>query len=242
MISVCVNLARAIGLRSTVRCLRIVLDWLGVTGTLPDWTTIRTWLMRVGVAAIEEPIERADDWVWMADHSNQIGPEKALVILGLRASKMPPPGVSLAHQDIRLLCVEPGVSWKREDMARAYKKLADKIGSPMALIVDGAVELREVCEIYVATGVYAISHPADRTGSFDPAESPAQSPLHESGHDAQMGQDGVVATLSSTFPNLSWNRDRTHERKAGLAENVSRRRSLLECLPSRGLHVDHVRQ
>jgi hypothetical protein len=147
MISVCVNLARAIGLRSTVRCLRIVLDWLGVTGTLPDWTTIRTWLMRVGVAAIEEPIERADDWVWMADHSNQIGPEKALVILGLRASKMPPPGVSLAHQDIRLLCVEPGVSWKREDMARAYKKLADKIGSPMALIVDGAVELREGAEV-----------------------------------------------------------------------------------------------
>jgi hypothetical protein len=27
------------------------------------------------VAAIEEPLERADDWVWLVDHSNQIGVE-----------------------------------------------------------------------------------------------------------------------------------------------------------------------
>jgi hypothetical protein len=119
MISLCVNLARAIGLRPTVTCLEIVFDWLGVNGKMPDWTTVRIWLMRVGVAAIEEPIERADDWNWMADHSNQIGPEKALVIVGVRASKMPPPGVALTHRDIRLLLVEPGVSWNRKDMARA---------------------------------------------------------------------------------------------------------------------------
>ncbi len=33
--------------------------------------------------------EPADDWVWMADHSNQIGPEKALVVLGVRAARLP---------------------------------------------------------------------------------------------------------------------------------------------------------
>ena len=147
MIAVCVNLARRIGLRPTVGCLRIVYDWLGVTERLPEWTTVRTWLMRVGVAAIEEPIERADDWIWMADHSNQIGPEKALVILGLRASKMPPPGIALTHQDVRVLTVEPGMSWKREDMARAYEKLADRIGNPLAVVVDGATELREGAEV-----------------------------------------------------------------------------------------------
>jgi hypothetical protein len=147
MISLCVNLARRIGLRPTVDCLQIVFDWLGVAERLPEWTTVRTWLMREGVAAIEEPIEPADDWVWMADHSNQIGPEKALAIIGLRASKMPPPGVALTHQDVRVLAVEPGVSWKKEDVARAYKKLADKIGAPLALLADGATELRDGVEI-----------------------------------------------------------------------------------------------
>jgi hypothetical protein len=147
MICLCVNLARAIGLRPTATCLQIVFGWLGVNERVPPWTTVRTWLMRVGVAAIDEPIERADDWIWMADHSNQIGPEKALVIVGARASKMPPPGVALTHPDIRLLAVEPGVSWNREDMAQAYKTLADRIGAPLAVVVDGAVELRDGAEV-----------------------------------------------------------------------------------------------
>ena len=147
MIAMCVNLGAKIGLRASVTCLEIVFDWLGADAKLPDWTTVRTWMMRVGVAAIEEPIEQAEDWVWMADHSNQIGQEKALVVIGLRASKMPLPGVALTHQDIRLLAVQPGVSWKREDMARVYEELAIKIGNPLAVVVDGAVELREGAEV-----------------------------------------------------------------------------------------------
>jgi hypothetical protein len=147
MISLCVNMARRIGLRPAAACLKIIFDWLGVKARLPKWTTIRTWLMRVGVAAVEDPIERADDWIWMADHSNQIGPEKALVILGLRASQLPPPGVTLTHQDVRVLTVKPGVSWKREDMARVYTELAGTFGAPLAVVTDGAVELREGAEV-----------------------------------------------------------------------------------------------
>ena len=147
MISLCVNLARRIGLRPTVACLKIVMAWLGVSVRLPQWTTVRTWLMRAGIAAIENPIEQADDWIWMADHSNQIGAEKVLVILGLRASQMPPPGVALTHRDVRVLAVEPGVSWKREDMARAYERLAERSGAPLAVLADGALELREGAEV-----------------------------------------------------------------------------------------------
>jgi len=80
MVRLAVNLARIIGLRPAERVLRIVWEWLGVKQPLPDWTTIRMWLLRVGVATLREPIEPADDWIWMADHSNQIGPEKALVV------------------------------------------------------------------------------------------------------------------------------------------------------------------
>jgi hypothetical protein len=48
LMAVCVNLARRVGLRACVACLEIVGDWLGVTIRLPDWTTVRTWLMRAG--------------------------------------------------------------------------------------------------------------------------------------------------------------------------------------------------
>lgn len=147
MISLCVNLARTIGLRASVTALKIVLNWLQVNVTIPHWTAVRTWLMRVGVAALEEPVEPCEDMIWLADHSNQIGPEKALVILGVRASQLPQPGTALRHEDMRPLLVQPGTSWKREDVSRAYEQLAERVGNPLAIVVDGACELRDAAEI-----------------------------------------------------------------------------------------------
>jgi hypothetical protein len=141
MIRLAVNLARVVGFRPTERVLKIVWAWLGLKQPLPAWTTIRTWLLRVGLAVLREPIEPADDWIWMADHSNQIGPEKALVVLGVRAAQLPPPGETLKHEDVHLLTVRPGTAWKREDMASAYHELAKRHGNPRAVLCDGAVEL-----------------------------------------------------------------------------------------------------
>jgi len=146
MVSLAVNLARTVGLRGAQRALEIVFDWLEVEQAVPHFTAIRNWLQRVGVAALQEPIERAEDWVWMADHSNQIGPEKTLVVLGIRASRMPPPGTALKHEDIHLLTVRPGTAWKREDMAIVYAELAEQYGPPRAVLCDGAVELRDGAE------------------------------------------------------------------------------------------------
>jgi hypothetical protein len=127
--------------------MQLFMEWLGVPEKIPDWTTIRTWMQRAGVAAIDAPLERADDWIWMAHHSCQLGPEKALVVLAVRASKLPPPGTALKHSDLHVLTVQPGTSWKSEDMASAYEKLAKENGAPMALVIDGAPELREGAEV-----------------------------------------------------------------------------------------------
>jgi hypothetical protein len=147
MIALSINLARNVGLRGAESALQLVHDAYGITDKVPCWTTIRTWLQRVGVAAIDLPLEAANDWVWMADHSCQIGPDKVLVVLAVRASKMPPPGTALKHEDLHVLIVQPGTQWKTEDMAKAYEELAEKYGAPMALVIDGAPELRDGAEV-----------------------------------------------------------------------------------------------
>ena len=97
--------------------------------------------------AIDRPIEPADDWIWFADHSNQIGQEKVLSVLGIRACHLPPPGRPLRHEDVRVLDLVVGSEWKREDMTEVYEQLAERCGGPpLALIADGAVELREGAE------------------------------------------------------------------------------------------------
>lgn len=143
MISMCIEIACAVGFRPAEKVLEIVFDTFGILDKTPQWTTIRTWLCRFGIATLQEPVEKADDWILMADHSNQIGTEKILVILGIRASQLPPLGQPLRHCDVRVLAVIPGTQWQQEDVAREYEAVAERVGPPIALVTDGAIELRE---------------------------------------------------------------------------------------------------
>ena len=143
MIALCLNLARRIGFRPTVTALKIIFTWLAIEGKIPTAETIRGWACRAGVALLDQPVDSADDWIWMADHSNQIGNEKVLQILGIRVADLPPTGQSLRRDKLQVLAVVPGTVWKRDDVRGEYRKLADRIGPPRFLVCDGAVELHE---------------------------------------------------------------------------------------------------
>ena len=83
---------------------------------------------------------------WQEDHSNQIGQEKILVVLAIRASQLPPPGTAAlrhGYLDMRVVAVRPGKSWKRENVAAVYEELAKVHGVPRQILSDGAIELRE---------------------------------------------------------------------------------------------------
>lgn len=152
MISVCIQLAKKVGLRASMEALKVVLDWLQIPAKLPSWTSVRVWLCRMGIDELKHSHERHDDWIWMADHSNQIGKEKVLTILGVRACHLPPPGHTLHHKHVRVLAVVPGTQWKREDVAEQYRALSEEIGIPKILLTDGAVELRESAQVLEKEG------------------------------------------------------------------------------------------
>ena len=152
MISLCLNLSKRVGFRPAAAAVEIIFDWLGIDADIPSWDSMRCWACRVGIAQLLQPVEEADDWIWMADHSNQIGTEKVLQILGVRASQLPKPGQTLRLQDLRVLAVAPGTNWKREDVRREYDKLAKQIGTPRYLVTDGAVELRESADVLETAG------------------------------------------------------------------------------------------
>ena len=143
MISLAVNVARSVGLRGAERVLRLFFDWLGIKQKTPTRTSVRDWLGRLGIAELQQPPMPHEDLVIMLDHSNQIGTEKVLVVLGVNASALPEPGKALTHADVRVLEVKPGSQWKTENMEQAYEDLTDRYGTPRAVLVDGAVELRD---------------------------------------------------------------------------------------------------
>lgn len=152
MISLCLNLCREVGFRPAETALKLVFDFLRIEAKVPSWNAIRTWACRVGVAELRKPIVRADDWIWMTDHSNQVGPEKVLVILGIRARELPPPGKTLSREQMHVLAVMPGTDWKRDDVRSAYAKLVERMGPPRYLLTDGAVELHESADVLEKQG------------------------------------------------------------------------------------------
>lgn len=141
LISLAVNLAKSVGFRGAVRVLELMFQWLGVAHKIPTRTTIRSWLQRLGIAELKQPLQPGEDLVVMLDHSNQIGTEKVLVALAVNASALPKPGTALTHEHVRVLEVRPGSSWKTEDMKQAYEELAEQHGVPRATLTDGAAEL-----------------------------------------------------------------------------------------------------
>jgi flagellar motor protein MotB len=143
MISLAVNLARSVGFRGAVRTIQVFFRWLDIDRALPSRTSIRNWLQRLGIDEMKQPLDSSESLVIMVDHSNQIGSEKVMLALGMNASAMPEPGKALTHEDVRVLEVKPGDTWKTADMEKEYEALADRHGTPRAVLVDGAVELRE---------------------------------------------------------------------------------------------------
>src|SRR5690606_11633817 len=83
------------------------------------------------------------DMIWIVDHSNQIGTQKVLVIVGIPASDLPDVGQTLSLDQLEVLMIRPGESWKRDDVRKVYRELAVQIGPPRWVLCDGAVELRE---------------------------------------------------------------------------------------------------
>ena len=152
MISLCLNLSNRIGFRPTETALRLVFDWLDFETSIPSHDSIRTWSMRAGVAILQQPVEAADDWIWMVDHSNQIGLEKVLQILGIRAAHLPEPGQTMSRKSLQVLAVVPRENWKREDVRQEYEKLEQRNGAPRYLLTDGAIELRESADVLEKPG------------------------------------------------------------------------------------------
>jgi hypothetical protein len=141
LIELCVNLAREVGLRPTTRVLKVFFRWLKADVAIPVYQAIRTWMQRLGLFC-QEDAEHADGGVWIVDHTNQIGKEKALAVLRVPENRARDAG-PLRQEELEVLAVVPGESWKRADVLEVYRTTAERYGAPRAIVSDAAAELQE---------------------------------------------------------------------------------------------------
>ena len=151
-----------------------VLGWMqempvnwGFDFPVPHFTTVRFWLLRLGYYKLHRPKENASDWVWIIDHSNQIGQEKCFVILGVRLCHLPPPGPEfpLSLPQMEPIELEPVTTSDKQVVYRQLQDNVSKTGVPRAIISDHGSDLAGGIELFrqahpETVDVYDLSHKA----------------------------------------------------------------------------------
>ena len=112
------------------------------------------WLLRLGLYELTRPLEQADDWCWIVDHTIQVGTIKCLLIVGCRLSHWEQLDRPLTHQDLTVVALEPSTSSKSDIVAEVFTKAATWTGPPRAILSDGARDLKRAIEDF------RVDHPA----------------------------------------------------------------------------------
>lgn len=143
--------AAKLSLRSTPRVLAAVFGFLaGCTAdaAVMTWTTVRCWLMRLGLYALRRPLEKADDWAILADHTVQVGAVKCFAAVGVRLSQLPYPERCLRQGDVRLLVLVPMVHSNAATVEKALEEAALRTGVPRLIVSDQGGDVRAGIEQY----------------------------------------------------------------------------------------------
>ena len=128
--------------------------WCGLDVLAASYSSVRLWLLRLGLYQLNRPKARADDWMWIMDHTMQLGERKCLIIVGIRQSAWNGQQRVLGHEDVELIDLVPVTESNGQVVYGQLKAAAAKTGIPRAIISDGGSDLHAGVE------QFRVKHPA----------------------------------------------------------------------------------
>jgi hypothetical protein len=99
------------------------------------------WLLRLGLYELKRPLEKADDWIWIIDHTIQVGNLKCFLIVGFRLSHWQSLDRPLAHKDLTVIALEPSETSVAEVIAKDLCTAASRTGAPLVVLSDQGLDL-----------------------------------------------------------------------------------------------------
>jgi hypothetical protein len=115
---------------------------LGGEQEVPSPTSVRSWLLRIGLHQLQRPLEKARDWVWIVDHTVQIGELKCLIIVGFRLGVwQQQEDRTLAYEDVELIGLWPVRTSTGEIVDEQLESAIARTGLPWLIISDDGRDL-----------------------------------------------------------------------------------------------------
>lgn len=116
---------------------------------VPSFSTIRMWLIRVGHYALTRPLDKTKSWLWLIDHTIQIGSQKILVILGCPIDDVPFGQRALQLSDLQLVALVPMEKSNGAAVERELENAAQRTGVPRQIASDQGSDLLKGIADYV---------------------------------------------------------------------------------------------
>ena len=140
-------------LRRVPEVLGLFLNWLELDEVIASYYSVRLWLLRLGLYQLTRPKVKADDWIWIVDHTVQIGDRKCMILVGLRQSTWDPEHRILEHEDVELIDLQPVTDSTGKVVYRQLEAAAAKTGVPRAIVSD------EGSDLHLGIKLYREKHP-----------------------------------------------------------------------------------
>jgi len=113
---------------------------------VPSFTTIRAWVLRLGCHALLRPLPQDRPWLWIIDHTIQIGDKKLFLIVGCPLADVPFGQRCLSLADLHLIALVPMQESNQRLVDDELQKATQRTGAPRLIVSDQAGDLTKGIE------------------------------------------------------------------------------------------------
>jgi hypothetical protein len=123
-------------------------NWSDIGVRAASYYSVRLWLLRLGHYQLNRPKVQVDDWMWIVDHTMQLGERKCLIIVAVRQSTWDAKDRVLGHEDVEPIDLVPVTESNGKVVYQQLQNAAAKTGIPRAIISDSGSDLRGGIELF----------------------------------------------------------------------------------------------
>jgi hypothetical protein len=127
-------------MRGAAAGLSLIAARLGLDVAMPSYGAVRSWLLRLGCHALTCPLP-SGVWVWLVDHTVQIGACKLLVIVGCLLTDVPLGERPLRQSDLHLVGLSLMEHSTQETVAVELERATQRTGVPRLIVSDQGGDL-----------------------------------------------------------------------------------------------------
>ena len=131
----------AVSFRGSSAVVELFIDSLLQFRGIPAPNTVQSWLLRLGYHELTRPKEQADDWVWIVDHTIQLGRQKCLLIVGVRQATWNLLERPLGLEDLTCILLDPVETSSGEIVFQQLEAATQQVGIPRAVLNDQGGDL-----------------------------------------------------------------------------------------------------